>query len=98
MKNIAASATINDQNWLVGSGEVIGLVSSYDGTSHRVGTLPFDTTRTTLFKDPAAGVGGILGKVATLAWPDLFAPCGSPRPLASAPVEAAWAHPRAHRH
>jgi flagellin len=82
MKNITASATINGQNWLSGSGEIMRLVSSYDGASHEIGTVAFDTSRTILFKDAAAGVGGILGNVAALDSAQLFAPVRltSPKP------------------
>jgi flagellin len=68
MKNIAASATINGQNWLSGSGEMMRLVSSYDGATNQIGTIGFDTSRTILFNDAAAGVGGILGTVASLGF------------------------------
>jgi flagellin-like hook-associated protein FlgL len=74
MKNITASATINGQNWLSGSGEIMRLVSSYDGASHAIGTVAFDTSRTILFKDAAAGVGGLLGSVAALDSAHIFAP------------------------
>jgi flagellin len=82
MKNIAASATINGQNWLSGSSEIMRLVSSYDGASHAIGTVAFDTSRTILFKDAAAGVGGILGNVAALDSAHIFAPVRltSPKP------------------
>jgi flagellin len=82
MKNIAASATFNGQNWLAGSGEVMRLVSSYDGANHEIGTVAFDTSRSILFKDPKAGVGGILGNVAALDSVRIFAPVRltSPKP------------------
>ncbi|QRM35600.1 flagellin [Microvirga sp. VF16] len=84
MKNIAASATVNGQNWLSGSGGVTKLVSSYDGASRQIGTLAFDTSRTILFEDTVAGVGGILGRVAALDAADFSDPLRltSPKPAA----------------
>jgi flagellin len=66
IKSIAASATFNGQNWLSGAGGQVDLVMSYDGAAGKVDTLSVDTSRTTLFIDAAAGVGGILGDVAAI--------------------------------
>jgi flagellin len=66
MKNIAASATINGQNWLAGAGRMVNLVISYDGSASKVNTLPVDTSQTVLFADPSTGAGGILGDVAAI--------------------------------
>ncbi|WP_230533142.1 flagellin N-terminal helical domain-containing protein [Microvirga roseola] len=64
MKSAAASASFNGQNWLSGDGDLVKLVTSYDGNTKSVGTLAVDTSKTTLFKDAISGTGGILGDVA----------------------------------
>jgi flagellin len=66
LKSIAGSATINGQNWLSGAGGIANLVMSYDGAAQQVNTLAFDTSQILLFADASAGVGGILGGVATI--------------------------------
>jgi flagellin len=66
LKNVAASATINGQNWLSGANGTVNLVVSYDGAAGRVNTLPVDTSQTILFADAGSGTGGLLGKVATI--------------------------------
>jgi flagellin len=66
LKNIAASATINGQNWLTGVGGTVSLIVSYDGAAGKVNTLPVDTSQTVLFMDPGTGTGGILNDVAAI--------------------------------
>ncbi|WP_201863949.1 flagellin N-terminal helical domain-containing protein [Microvirga soli] len=66
VKNIAASATINGQNWLSGAAGTVNLVVSYDGSGSKVNTLPVDTSQTVLFADPDTGAGGILSRVAVI--------------------------------
>jgi flagellin len=66
MKSIAASASINGQNWLSGVGGVVNLVVSYDAATSKVNHLPFDTSQIVLFEDPALGNGGLLDGVAKM--------------------------------
>ncbi|MCG7392014.1 hypothetical protein MHY87_03750 [Microvirga sp. ACRRW] len=65
MKSAAGSATFNGQNWLSGTPSDVNLVVSYDGNTNSVGTLKIDTTKTNLFSDAKAGIGGILHDVAS---------------------------------
>uniref|UniRef100_UPI004044FB00 flagellin N-terminal helical domain-containing protein n=1 Tax=Microvirga sp. G4-2 TaxID=3434467 RepID=UPI004044FB00 len=66
MKSSAGSASFNGQNWLSGNATLVNLVSSYDGVNNKVGTLAIDTSKTQLFKDAAAGTGGLLADVAAI--------------------------------
>jgi flagellin len=66
MKSAAGSASFNGQNWLAGDASLVNLVSSYDGVNNKVGTLAIDTSKTQLFKDAAAGTGGLLADVAKI--------------------------------
>ncbi|WP_046868861.1 flagellin [Microvirga massiliensis] len=63
MKSAAASAVFNEQNWVGGAAPTAEpeLVVSYDGSTNKVQTLKIDTTKTRLFEDSAAGIGGLLG-------------------------------------
>jgi flagellin-like hook-associated protein FlgL len=66
MKSAAGSASFNGQNWLSGDAALVNLVSSYDGVNNKVGTLAIDTSKTQLFKDAAAGTGGLLADAAAI--------------------------------
>ncbi len=54
MKSAANSAQFNGQNWLSGSSGTVELVTSYDGTANKVGTLSIDTSKTNLIGGPSA--------------------------------------------
>jgi flagellin-like hook-associated protein FlgL len=66
MKSAAGSASFNGQNWLSGAASLVNLVSSYDGVNNKVGTLAIDTSKTLLFKNAAAGTGGLLADAAAI--------------------------------